>query len=44
MANKLDIPVLYLTQILGLSFGINPKDLGFDLNLSPVEKIIKGGN
>lgn len=44
VATKLDVPVLYLTQILGLSFGIDQKKLGFDLNLSPIGKIIKGGD
>ena len=44
VATKLDIPVVYLTQLLGLSFGIDRKKLGFDLNLSPVEKINIGGN
>jgi heterodisulfide reductase subunit B len=44
VASKLGIPVLYLTQILGLSFGIDRKKLGLNLNLSPVEKIKIGGN
>jgi heterodisulfide reductase subunit B len=43
VASKLNIPVVYLTQILGLSFGIDSKKLGFDLNLSPTEKIENGG-
>jgi heterodisulfide reductase subunit B len=42
VASKLDVPVVYLTQLLGLSFGINRKKLGLNLNLSPVEKIISG--
>lgn len=44
VASKLEIPVLYLTQLLGLSFGIDRKKLGLNLNLSPVEKIKIGGN
>lgn len=36
---KLEVPVLYLTQILGLAFGIDKGELGLELNLSPVEKI-----
>ena len=40
VAAKLDVPVLYLTQILGLSFGISKDKLGLDLNLSPVEKLV----
>ncbi len=44
VAAKLDVPVLYLTQILGLSFGISKEKLGLDLNFSPVEKLsIVGG-
>ena len=43
VAAKLDIPVLYLTQLLGLSFGISKDKLGLDLNLSPVDKLDLGG-
>jgi heterodisulfide reductase subunit B len=44
VAAKLSVPVLYLTQILGLSFGVSKEKLGLDLNLSPVEKLeILGG-
>jgi heterodisulfide reductase subunit B len=44
VAAKLNIPVMYLTQLIGLSFGISEEKLGLDLNLSPVEAIIPGGN
>ncbi|MCK4347125.1 MAG: CoB--CoM heterodisulfide reductase iron-sulfur subunit B family protein [Thermoplasmatales archaeon] len=43
VAAKLDVPVVYLTQLLGLAFGIDKKRLGMDLNLSPVDKIKIGG-
>jgi heterodisulfide reductase subunit B len=44
VAAKLDVPVLYLTQLIGLSFGINKEKLGLKLNQSPVEKLsIIGG-
>jgi heterodisulfide reductase subunit B len=43
VAVKLDVPVFYLTQLLGLSFGISKNKLGLDLNLSPVNKISIGG-
>ncbi|KYK29491.1 hypothetical protein AYK20_05310 [Thermoplasmatales archaeon SG8-52-1] len=43
VAIKLEVPVLYLTQLLGLSFGISNEKLGLDLNLSPVNKLIIGG-
>ncbi|MBN1390676.1 MAG: CoB--CoM heterodisulfide reductase iron-sulfur subunit B family protein [Candidatus Thermoplasmatota archaeon] len=39
---KLNVPVLYLTQLLGLAFGIEQEKLGLELNLSPVEKILVG--
>ena len=38
VATKLDIPVMYLTQLLGIAFGVNYNKLGLELNLSPVEK------
>jgi len=44
VAAKLDVPVFYLTQLIGLSFGIPKEKLGLKLNLSPVEKIKIGGN
>ncbi|UCF49114.1 MAG: CoB--CoM heterodisulfide reductase iron-sulfur subunit B family protein [Thermoplasmatales archaeon] len=43
VAAKLEVPVLYLTQLLGLSFGISSDKLGLDLNLSPVDKLNLGG-
>jgi len=43
VAAKLDVPVVYLTQLLGVAFGVNHEKLGFDLNLSPVDKLKLGG-
>ena len=43
VATKLEVPVLYLTQLLGLSFGVSKDKLGLDLNLSPVDKLDIGG-
>lgn len=44
VAAKLEVPVLYLSQLLGLSFGVKQEKLGLDLNLSPVGKLaIVGG-
>ena len=43
VAVKLEVPVFYLTQLIGLSFGISKERLGLELNLSPVEKIKIGG-
>jgi heterodisulfide reductase subunit B len=42
VAAKLDVPVLYLTQLLGLAMGLPAEKLGLELNLSPVEKIHLG--
>lgn len=44
VAAKLDVPVLYLTQLLGIALGIPKEKLGFDLNLSPVDKLNLGGS
>lgn len=38
---KIDMPVLYFTQLMGLAFGIAPKKLGLDKNIVPVEKLLK---
>lgn len=42
VATKLDVPVLYLTQLLGLAMGVPGEKLGLELNLSPVEKLQLG--
>jgi len=39
VATKLEVPVFYLTQLLGLAMGIKKEKLGLELNLSPVDKI-----
>jgi len=43
VAAKLEVPVFYLTQLLGLAFGVPKDKLGLDLNLSPIDKISIGG-
>jgi heterodisulfide reductase subunit B len=42
VATKLEVPVFYLTQLLGLALGIKKEKLGLDLNLSPVDKLNLG--
>ena len=42
VAAKLEVPVFYLTQLIGMSMGISKDKLGLDLNLSPVDKISGG--
>ena len=38
---KLNVPVVYYTQLLGLALGIEEKKLGLDLNQSPVDQLLK---
>ncbi len=38
---KLNVPVFYLTQLMGLAFGIDQEELGLELNKSPVDKILE---
>jgi heterodisulfide reductase subunit B len=37
----LNMPVLYITQVLGLAMGMNVEELGLNLNLSPVSETLK---
>lgn len=39
VAAKLEVPVFYLTQLIGLAFGIKKEKLGLEFNLSPVDKL-----
>ncbi len=39
VAAKLNVPVFYLTQLLGLAFGVKKEKLGLDFNISPVDKL-----
>ncbi len=39
VGEKLDVPVFYISQLVGLSFGMDPLELGLNLNLSSVDKI-----
>jgi heterodisulfide reductase subunit B len=38
---KLDVPVLYYTQLLGLAMGIDVESLGLHLNRSPVDGLLE---
>ena len=42
VAAKLGMPVVYLTQLLGLALGVKKEKLGLELNLSPVDKLKLG--
>ena len=37
---KLNVPVLYYTQLLGIALGIEEKKLGLHLNQSPVDRLL----
>jgi len=41
LKNEFEIPVLYLTQLVGLCLGISEEDLGLHLNLSPVDNLFE---
>lgn len=43
VGGEIAMPVLYLTQLLGIAMGIKKEKLGVQLNQSPVEKIQVGG-
>jgi heterodisulfide reductase subunit B len=37
---KIDIPILYFTQLMGIAFGLNPKELGLGRNVVSLKKIL----
>ena len=41
VGGKRAIPVLYLTQLIGLALGLKPSKLGLEFNRSPVEELQK---
>ncbi len=41
VAYNLNLPVVYLTQLMGLAFDIPWEKLGFNLNLSPVDTLLE---
>lgn len=40
VGEKLNMPVFYLTQLIGISMGIDPESLGLHLNSSPVNDLL----
>jgi heterodisulfide reductase subunit B len=41
--NSIELPALFVTQVLGLAMGIDPEPLGFELNrvsLDPIKEIL----
>lgn len=41
VAASLSLPVVYLPQLVGFAIGIEKEKLGFEFNLSPVEKLME---
>jgi len=41
VGSKLDFPVLYYTQLLGIAMGIEEEKLGLHLNRSPVDRLLE---
>jgi heterodisulfide reductase subunit B len=37
---KIDMPILYITQLMGIAFGIDQKELGLNRNVVPVNKLL----
>lgn len=37
---RLEIPVIYYTQLLGLALGLGEEELGLNLNRSPIDKLL----
>jgi heterodisulfide reductase subunit B len=37
---KIDMPILYFTQLMGIAFGLNPKELGLGRNVVSLKKIL----
>ncbi len=40
METKFDMPVLYFTQLMGIAFGINASELGFDKLIVPADHVV----
>jgi heterodisulfide reductase subunit B len=38
---KIGLPVFFVTELLGLSFGIDPKDLAIDGHMVAADKVLK---
>jgi heterodisulfide reductase subunit B len=35
-----DLPVLFVTQLMGIAFGLDGKDLGLKTNIVPADKVL----
>lgn len=41
MGSNFDIPVLYFTQLMGLAYGLSPKELGMDKIIVSADKLVR---
>jgi heterodisulfide reductase subunit B len=41
MKNHQDMPVLYLSEFIGLSLGVKPKELGIDLHFISADSLLE---
>ena len=41
MGTKFNVPVLYFTQLMGLAYGLSPKELGLDKVIVSADKLIR---
>lgn len=41
LTNKSEIPILYITQVIGLALGMDPKKLGLDKHFVPTDNITR---
>jgi heterodisulfide reductase subunit B2 len=39
-SNHIDIPVLYISELIGLAFGFKPEELGINLHFTSLEKML----
>jgi heterodisulfide reductase subunit B len=41
MGKSYDMPIVYITQLIGLCLGVSPQDLGFEKLMIPAETVVK---
>ncbi len=38
---KFNVPIIALSQLIGIAFGLSPASLGLDKNVTPLEKVLE---
>jgi heterodisulfide reductase subunit B len=41
MESEYNLPIIYYPQLLGLALGLDPDELGFDINSVPIDKLLE---